>query len=156
MKVAVAVENDKICGHFGHSPSFTFYEIEDGKVVSSKNIQSPGHGHGILPDFIAENGASAVIAGGMGEGAVKACASKGIEVIIGASGDPDDAVSLYAQGSLKSSDSLCGHHHEESHGSSCSHHNHSDHEHGSSCSHSHEEKGGNHQHGSCCHHGKEK
>lgn len=41
MKIAIAVENGKICGHFGHSPSFSFYEVEDGNIVSSENIKSP-------------------------------------------------------------------------------------------------------------------
>ncbi len=139
MKIAVAVENGQVSSHFGHSSSFNFYEIEDGKVISSKSIQSPGKGHGILPEFIAENGASAVLAGGMGEGAVNACAAKKIETIIGVTGDPDDAASKYAKGELKSSESVCDHHHDEGHGS-C--HSHGDKGHG--------EKGG-HEHGSCCH-----
>ena len=102
MKIAVAVENNQVCGHFGHSPSFSFYEIEDGKIVSVTNIQSPGKGHGILPEFIAENGATAVLVGGMGAGAVSGCQSKGIEVVMGVTGNPDDAASLYAKGELKS------------------------------------------------------
>ena len=39
MKIAVAVENGMVCGHFGHSPSFSFYEVQDGKIISSENIQ---------------------------------------------------------------------------------------------------------------------
>ncbi len=49
MKIAIAVENGQVCGHFGHSPSFSFYEVEEGNIVSSENIQSPGEGHGIPP-----------------------------------------------------------------------------------------------------------
>ena len=41
MKIAVAVENGMVCGHFGHSPSFSFYEVQDGKIISSENIQAP-------------------------------------------------------------------------------------------------------------------
>lgn len=143
MKIAVAVENNQVCGHFGHSPSFSFYEIEDGKVVSVTNIQSPGKGHGILPEFIAENGATAVLVGGMGAGAVSGCQSKGIEVVMGVTGNPDDAASLYAKGELKSTGSICSHHHDD--------HSHGE---GGSCSHSHSEHEHSHgENGSCSHHG---
>lgn len=127
MVIAVAVENGKVCPHFGHSPSFSFYEIENGRVVSEKNIQSPGHGHGILPEFIASNGAKVVIAGGMGQGAVNACSSFGMEIITGIEGDADEAAERYAKGELVSSSSVCSHHghnHGESHSCSsgkCSH-----------------------------------
>lgn len=119
MKIAIAVENGQICGHFGHSPSFSFYEVEDGKIVSSENIQSPGAGHGVLPDFIASNKAKAVIAGGMGAGAVNGCNARGIQVITGITGNPDDAALLFAKGQLVSTGSVCSHHGE---GHNCSHH----------------------------------
>lgn len=119
MKIAVAVENGQVCGHFGHSPSFSFYEVEDGKIVSSENIQSPGAGHGILPDFIASNRAKVIIAGGMGAGAVNGCNARGIQVITGVTGNSDEAALLFAKGQLVSNDSVCSHHSE---GHNCSHH----------------------------------
>lgn len=124
MKIAIAVENGQVCGHFGHSPSFSFYEVEDGKIVSSENIQSPGAGHGVLPDFIASNGAKVVIAGGMGVGAVNGCNARGMQVITGVTGSPDEAALLFAKGELVSSGSVCSHHGDHHHGEGhdCSHH----------------------------------
>lgn len=124
MKIAIAVENGKICGHFGHSPSFSFYEVKDGKIVSSENIKSPGAGHGILPDFISSYDAKVVIAGGMGAGAVNGCNAKGMQVITGITGDPDEAALLFVKGELKSTNSVCSHHKEDNHGEghNCSHH----------------------------------
>ena len=121
MIIALAVENGKFCPQIGHSPSFSFYEISDGKIISEKNIESPGHGHGILPEFIASNGAKVVIAGGMGQGAVHGCASFGIQVVTGVEGDADMAAELYAKGELSPKIEACSchsHHHGESH--SCS------------------------------------
>ena len=123
MIVAVAVENGKVCPHFGHSPSFSFYEINDGKIISEKNIESPGHGHGILPEFIASNGAKVVIAGGMGQGAVHGCASYGIQVVTGVEGNADMAVELYAKGELSPKIETCschGHSHSHNEGHYCS------------------------------------
>ena len=109
MKIAVAVENGMVCGHFGHSPSFSFYEVQDGKIISSENIQSPGAGHGILPDFIASHGANVVIAGGMGAGAVNGCNARDMQVVTGVAGNPDEAVLLFIKGELVSSSSVCSH-----------------------------------------------
>ena len=105
------------------SPSFSFYEINDGKIISEKNIESPGHGHGILPEFIASYGAKVVIAGGMGQGAVHGCASYGIQVVTGVEGDADMAVELYAKGELSPKIETCschGHSHSHNEGHSCS------------------------------------
>ena len=109
MKIAIAVENGQVCGHFGHSPSFSFYEVEDGKIVSSENIQSPGAGHGVLPE---------------GVGAVNGCNARGMQVITGVTGSPDEAALLFAKGELVSSGSVCSHHGDHHHGEGhdCSHH----------------------------------
>ena len=121
MIIAVAVENGQVCAHFGHSPSFTFYDIEDGIIKVSMNMQSPGEGHGILPDFIASKGAKAVLVGGMGAPAQSACTAKGIQVVTGVKGNPDEAALAFAGGCLTSDGASCSHHGED-HGHNCSHH----------------------------------
>lgn len=124
MIIAVAVENGQVCAHFGHSPSFTFYDIEDGIIKISMNMQSPGEGHGILPEFIASKGAKAVLVGGMGAGAYSACAEKGIQVVTGVTGNPDEAALSFAGGCLSTDGASCSHHggtHSCSHHGQCGH-----------------------------------
>jgi predicted Fe-Mo cluster-binding NifX family protein len=53
-----------------------------------------------------------IISGGMGGGAVDIFNEKGIEVILGASGDAKHAVENYLKGNLKSTGSIC---HDHSH-----------------------------------------
>ena len=38
MKIAVTYENGEVFQHFGHTQQFKIYEIEDGKVLSSRII----------------------------------------------------------------------------------------------------------------------
>ena len=52
----------------------------------------------------------------MGAGAIEIFNEKGIEVIVGARGHANDAVSSYLQGDLKSTGSVC---HDHNHSSEC-------------------------------------
>jgi predicted Fe-Mo cluster-binding NifX family protein len=63
-----------------------------------------------------DKGVKVIISGGMGGGAVDIFNEKGIEVIIGASGEAEKAVNDYLQGKLKSTGSIC---HEHQHADEC-------------------------------------
>lgn len=121
MRIALPVMADgNICGHFGHCESFAFFDAEGDKIVSHELVPSPGHQPGVLPVFLADHGANVVIAGGMGAGAVEIFASRGITVILGASGVAEEAVKAYLAGTLKSTGSTCpGHDHKDGHEHSC-------------------------------------
>ena len=69
MKVAVTYENGLVFAHFGHTAQFKLYEIEDGKILSSTVVPTGGSGHGALAGFLAAQGVSALICGGIGGGA---------------------------------------------------------------------------------------
>ena len=70
MKIAVAAMGHTVAGHFGHCENFIFFDVEDNKIVDEKSVPNPGHRPGFLPNFLADNGAEVIIAGGMGGGAV--------------------------------------------------------------------------------------
>lgn len=119
MKIAVAAMGHTVAGHFGHCENFIFFDTEDGKIVGENVVPNPGHRPGFLPNFLADNGAEVVIAGGMGGGAVDIFQERGVKVITGAEGDAAAAVELYLQGKLISSGSIC-HNHE--HAGECGEH----------------------------------
>ena len=52
MKVAVTYENGEVFQHFGRTPQFKIYEIENGEVKSSKVIDTGETGHGALAGFL--------------------------------------------------------------------------------------------------------
>lgn len=110
MKIAVASENDKVTGHFGHCSHFNLYETENNQITKHTCIPNPGHKPGFLPKFLHEHGVSVIISGGMGGGAVDICKEKGIQVITGASGEAEAAVKAYLAGTLKSNGKVCSEH----------------------------------------------
>ncbi|HNX29899.1 MAG TPA: iron-sulfur cluster carrier protein MrpORP [Syntrophomonadaceae bacterium] len=118
MKIAVASENEMVTEHFGHCLNFNIYETENDKIVKSGSIANPGHKPGFLPVFLHEQGVDVIISGGMGAGAIDLFNEKGIEVIVGASGNARTAAEQYLQGSLKSTGSVC---HEHQHHDECGH-----------------------------------
>lgn len=110
----------EVSGHFGHTPCFVIAEISSGKVTASRAVASPGHGEGCsMPGFVHGLGASAVIVGGIGGGAVSGLAARGIEVIAGASGNAGQALQAYAAGALTSGEPGC--HDHGAHGHGCGH-----------------------------------
>ena len=153
MKVAATYENGEIFQHFGRTPAFKVYEIQDGQVVSSEVIPTGGTGHGALAGFLREAGVDTLICGGIGGGAQAALEEAGIRLFAGAAGNPDEAVAALLAGTLPEiGEANCDHHHGEGH--SCGHHEGGEghcghHEEEESCCGRHEEEQG------CCGHHEE-
>lgn len=110
MKIAVASENQMVCGHFGHCENFQVFTAENNQIVKNEVIPNPGHKPGFLPNFLHEMGVNVIISGGMGGGAIDIFNEHGIEVITGASGASKEAASMYLKGLLKSTGSICHDH----------------------------------------------
>lgn len=126
MKIAIATEGVNVSGHFGKCENFIIMEIENSDVKSKTVVSTLGNQHELLPGFLASHNVNVVIAGGMGEGARQNLISKGIEIISGVSGNIDEAVNAYLNGTLKYTNTGCpghsgGHSHGES-GCNCGHH----------------------------------
>lgn len=76
LRVAVATEgpgglNDFVSARFGRCPTFTFLEVEDGKIVNVEVKQNPysttPQGAGIATvQFVVSNGANYIVAGAFG------------------------------------------------------------------------------------------
>jgi len=110
MKIAAACEGKTVTEHFGHCEGFMIFDVQNNEITGSQFIPNPGHRPGFLPVFLHEKGVNVIISGGMGGGAVDIFNEKGIEVIIGVSGDAREAVSYYLRGELKSTGSVCHQH----------------------------------------------
>ena len=125
MKIAVTYENGQIFQHFGHTEYFKVYEVQDGKIIDSKVVDTNGSGHGALAGVLNGLNAEILICGGIGGGAQMALAEAGIKLYGGVSGDADAAVEAFLAGKLDfNPDVKCDphgeHHHEEGH--SCGSH----------------------------------
>lgn len=131
MRIAVTYEDGNIFQHFGHTKNFKLYDIKEGKIVKEQVIDTNGHGHGALANFLVDAKADALICGGIGGGAQAALAEVGIQLFGGVSGNADDAVKAYLEGNLGFNPNIqCNHH---GHGHSCGEH----HSHAHSCGEQH-------------------
>jgi len=117
MKIAVPSQRvgTELSQHFGHCESFTIYQDEGSGLRRTEVVPNPGHRPGYLPLFLKEIGCDVVVAGGMGEAAIRIFQEQGIEVVLGASGSADEAAQAYARGELTSTGEACHGHDEDGH-----------------------------------------
>ena len=109
MRFAVPTAQGQLALHFGHCEEFLLYDVEDGKIGDASPVTPPAHEPGVLPRFLAEQGVTHILAGGMGMRAQQLFSQQGIEVVVGAQGQPEEAVRAYLDGKLETGDNLCDH-----------------------------------------------
>ena len=107
MKIAISTDSGNVCAHFGRAPEFTFVTIEKNEVLEKEVLQNPGHSVGSIPQFINNQGAKYMIAGGMGHRAQGFFNQYGIEVIVGVTGKIDDVINRILDGTLEGGESIC-------------------------------------------------
>ena len=116
MRIAVTYENEEVFQHFGHTEEFKFYDVEDGKIVSTQIVSAAGNEHGALPVFLSANQVDTLICGGIGGGAQTTLAEAGIKLYGGVSGRADDAVNALLAGTLAFNPDVKCSHHDHEHG----------------------------------------
>ena len=112
MRLAVPCEAGQVCPHFGHAPEFAFFDAnpDTGNIEKEETLPAPPHQPGVLPQWIAEQGATIVLAGGMGGRAVERFAQHSVEVVIGVTTvTPREAVEDYLKGNLQAGANPCDH-----------------------------------------------
>ena len=110
MRIAIPTYDGKLAQHFGHCEAFVVVDVEDGTVTGSREAAPPVHAPGVLPRWLAEQGCSVIIAGGMGRRAQDLFTANGITVVYGAPALPaEDLVRQYLAGTLQTGDNLCDH-----------------------------------------------
>lgn len=116
MKIAATYdcETNTIFQHFGKTQNFKLYEVEDKKIVKSEVIDNGGFGHHDLATYLKNLGVEVLILGNRGQGAIDALNNSGIKQLAGITGNPDDAIKAFLNGTLKDNpDAMCNHHHDE-------------------------------------------
>ena len=112
MRYAVPVSNGVVSEHFGFCEEFAFFDTdtEGGEVLRKELLPSPGHQPGLLPEWLAEQGASVIIAKGMGNRAQSLFSQNRIQVVTGAlHDDPEQVVLDHLRGVLVEGDNPCDH-----------------------------------------------
>ncbi|HPG73347.1 MAG TPA: NifB/NifX family molybdenum-iron cluster-binding protein [Bacteroidales bacterium] len=120
-KIAVPIENGKLCAHFGHCEKFAIIEICDDVVTEYFEETPPEHVPGLYPQWVASFGVTDVIAGGMGEKAISLFNQQSINAFVGAPMlEPMQIVKDFMAGSLTLDANYCNHDEKDHHGA-CGH-----------------------------------
>lgn len=84
-RIAIPVDDNGILdGHFGHCKYFSLIDVEEKKIVSEEKLTPPPHEPGVLPKWLADKGATDVLAGGMGHKAIQIFNYNDVNVFVGA------------------------------------------------------------------------
>jgi ATP-binding protein involved in chromosome partitioning len=112
MKLAIPVSGGVVSPHFGHCEQFALIDVDPStkKILKKEMVTSPAHQPGLLPVWLADKGATAILAGGMGSRAQMLFQENHIDVITGVvETDPEKAVAQYLNGSLATGNNVCDH-----------------------------------------------
>ena len=120
-------ENGEIFQHFGRTPMFKVYQVEDGEIVAEGYLDPEGAGHGALAGVLMSCGIEVLLCGGIGPGAVNFLDQAGIAVYAGNSGSADEVAAAFAAGTLVQNAGANCDHHDHEHGEGCGHHGEGEH-----------------------------
>ncbi len=112
MIIAIPVANGKLSMHFGHCEQFALIKVDESSktIEETTLLQPPPHEPGVLPRWLHEQGATLIIAGGMGKRAQQLFMQNGVQVLTGAPSDtPENIVSAYLAGTLETGINVCDH-----------------------------------------------
>lgn len=123
MRIAITYENGDVFQHFGHTKEFKIVDVEDGKIIDDRIIDTNGSGHGALAGILKSLDVDVLICGGIGSGAISALKALDIKLYGGVKGSADMAIRSYLCGTLLYDPNVhCDHHdHDEKH--DCGSHN---------------------------------
>ena len=65
IKFAIPIKNGKLDSHFGHAALFAIIEADSnsGEIQKITPVTPPPHAPGVIPEWVAEQGVTVVIAG---------------------------------------------------------------------------------------------
>ena len=112
MRVAIPLAEGRLAMHFGHCESFALVDVNqaDGTIVKREDVAAPPHQPGMLPPWLAQRGATVILAGGMGQRAQALFTQQGIQVIVGAPPEtPEQLVADLLAGTLQVGENVCDH-----------------------------------------------
>jgi predicted Fe-Mo cluster-binding NifX family protein len=109
-RVAIPLEQERLCAHFGHCEQFAVFDVDNGLILNEKRLIPPPHEPGLLPGWLAEQGVTHVLAGGMGQRALDLFAARSIEVTVGVQPKhPAALVQEWLNKTLKGGSNACDH-----------------------------------------------
>ena len=112
MRIAIPLAQGKMSLHFGHCEEFAIVDVDEKtkEISNITELRPPAHQPGVLPQWLSEQKADVIIAGGMGQRAQQLFAQNNIKVVVGASEQiPEQLVKDYLSDTLETGDNICDH-----------------------------------------------
>ncbi len=110
-KLAAAYDNGKISEHFGQTKTFKIYTYTGAELTDEKIITADECGHAALANLLIGEGVEALICGGIGQEACDALSGVGIHVFGGVTGECDEVITAWLNGTLSyNPDASCSGH----------------------------------------------
>ncbi len=112
IKIAIPLAEGRLCMHFGHCETFALVDVDlaQRKIIGREDLVPPPHEPGLLPLWLAEQGAEQIFAGGMGQRAQGLFAEQNIRVTVGLSPEtPETLIGHYLDGTLQAGKNACDH-----------------------------------------------
>lgn len=115
-RIAIPLIGNVLSEHFGHCQAFAYVDVDNNAITNITIMDPPEHQPGTFPKWVASNGATDVIAGGMGPMAVNLFNEAGVNVFVGAPVDtPTKLVNDFLAEKLSLSANYCDHKGESDH-----------------------------------------
>lgn len=112
MKIAIPTKDGVVDSHFGHCDYYTIYTVENEKVTDEDTYQAP-KGCGCKSNVakeLANMGVELLLAGNIGNGAVKKIGEAGIAVVKGCEGAVSTLIVEYLAGKVEDKGDICHEH----------------------------------------------
>jgi len=110
-RIAIPMTGSVLSEHFGHCQTFAYVDIDNNSIINITVMNPPEHQPGTYPRWVADNGATDVIAGGMGTMAINLFNEAGVNVFVGAPVDtPTNLVNNLLAKKLSLSANYCNNH----------------------------------------------
>jgi predicted Fe-Mo cluster-binding NifX family protein len=110
MKIALPTKENDVDDHFGHCAYYTVFTVDnDKKIISEERVDSPA-GCGCKSNIVhtlADKGVTLMLAGNIGDGAIRVLGTKNIQVVRGCSGNVRDVADKWLSGVLVDSGDIC-------------------------------------------------
>lgn len=109
-KIAIPLQQNTLCSHFGHSEAFAVFTTENGSITKQDQLPPPPHEPGVIPKWLHEQGVTDIIAGGIGQRAIQILLDNKINVFVGvAPKPPEELVKDLLTDNLQAGVNLCDH-----------------------------------------------
>jgi predicted Fe-Mo cluster-binding NifX family protein len=102
MRIAIPITDGQVAPHLGICQRFLIADVEAGQVIREAEVENPGHGPGGPPPaFLIRQGVTHVVCWGVPVHAREILRNSGVDVTLGATGDPRQVLSDYLKGTLE-------------------------------------------------------